>query len=95
MNSLINAIGYNPLEYIPTILITGKIGLYLAALFTFLYCYGAAKLSYSYNMANNGSMIYLWCILCFFFAAIYYPYYAFFLNPVLPIATVMVGGRRR
>ena len=95
MNTAINALGYNPLEYIPMILITGKIGIFFAAIFAFVYCYGAAKLSYNYNMANNGSMIYLWCILCFFFATMYYPYYAFFLNPIIPTAAVVVGGRRR
>jgi len=98
MNTIINAIGYNPIEYIPAILITGKIGIFLAALFAFLYSYGAAKLSYTYNMSiNNGSFVYFWCLLCFFFATMYYPYYAFFLNPVLPVsmAGVAVGGRRR
>jgi uncharacterized protein YacL len=96
MNSITNAIGYNPIEYIPAVFVTGKIGVFIGLIFAFLYSYGAAKLSYTYNMANNGSMIYLWCILCFFFATIYYPYYAFFLNPVLPMAVVgvRVGGRR-
>jgi uncharacterized protein YacL len=98
MNTAINYLGYNPMDYIPVILVTGKIGLFVGALIAFLYSYGAAKLSYTYNMSiNNGSMVYVWSILCFFFASIYYPYYAFFLNPVLPMPVmgVAVGGRRR
>ena len=86
------------MDYIPVILVTGKIGIFVAALLAFLYSYGAAKLSYTYNMSiNNGSMVYVWSILCFFFASIYYPYYALFLNPMLPISAsgVTVGGRRR
>jgi hypothetical protein len=98
MNTAINYLGYNPMEYIPTILVTGKIGIFVAAFLAFLYSYGAAKLSYTYNMSiNNGSMVYVWCLLCFFFSSIYYPYYALFLNPVLPVSVlgVTVGGRRR
>uniref|UniRef100_A0A6C0ANW4 Uncharacterized protein n=1 Tax=viral metagenome TaxID=1070528 RepID=A0A6C0ANW4_9ZZZZ len=98
MNTAINFLGYNPIEYVPAILVTGKIGLVFFALGALLYSYGAAKLSYTYNMSmNNGSMAYFWCLLCFFFASIYYPYYAIFLNPVLPISMVgvAVGGRRR
>lgn len=98
MNSIIHTIGYNPIEYIPTFLITGKIALVIIALFIFVFCYGAALLSYTYNMSiHNGSMVYVWPLLCFFFATIYYPYYAFFLNPVLPISVVgvRVGGARR
>ena len=86
------------MEYVPVILVTGKLGLFVAAIFAFLYCYGAAKLSYTYNMSiNNGSFVYFWSFLCFFFATMYYPYYALFLNPVLPVSMVAatVGGRRR
>jgi hypothetical protein len=98
MNTVINAIGYNPIEYIPTILITGKIILFIIALFIFLFSYGAAKLSYSYNMSiNNGSMVYFWCLMCFFFSLIYYPYYAFFLNPLIfsSVFGARVGGSRQ
>jgi hypothetical protein len=97
MNTAINYLGYNPMDYVPAVLITGKLGITIFSLGALLYSYGAAKLSYNYNMSvNNGSMVYFWCILCFFFASIYYPYYAFFLNPVLPISVVgvRVGGRR-
>ena len=97
MNTAANYLGYNPMDYIPVVLVTGKIGIFVGALLAFLYSYGAAKLSYNYNMSmNNGSIVYFWCLLCFFFATIYYPYYALFLNPVLPISVVgvRVGGRR-
>ena len=98
MNTAINYLGYNPKEYIPAILITRKIGIFIFALFIFLFCYGAAKLSYSYNMSiNNGSFVYFWCLLCFFFASIYYPYYAFFLNPLLfnSVLGIRVGSRQK
>jgi hypothetical protein len=51
----------------------------------FVWNLGAAQLSY----AKYGSVG--WAILDFFFAAFYYPFYAFFLNT--PTATM--GGRRR
>jgi len=59
------------------------------------YCYGAAKLSYNYNISiGNVWTAVQWAILCYFFAGLYYPYYAIFLNPIS--ATVsMTGGRKR
>jgi hypothetical protein len=98
MNTAVNYSGYIPINYIPTIFFTGKIAIYIFALFILIFCYGAAKLSYNYNMSiNNGSMVYLWCILCFFFSSIYYPYYAFFLNPLLfnSVVGIRVGGGRQ
>ena len=98
MNTAINFLGFNPVEHASTILATGKVGILIFLFFGFIYSYGAAKLSYNYNMSiNNGSLIYFWCLLCFFFSSIYYPYYAIFLNPVLPVSVVgvTVGGRRR
>jgi hypothetical protein len=98
MNTAVNYLGYNPMEYVPVILVTGKIGLFVSALLVFLYSYGAAKLSYTYNMSiNNGSMVYFWSFLCFFFSSIYYPYYAFFLNPLLfnSVLGIRVGGSRK
>lgn len=63
----------------------GVFGL-LSLLLVFLYSYGAAKLSYD----KFGSMG--WALLDFFFAPVYYPYYAIFLNtPQQPA----MGGRRR
>jgi hypothetical protein len=58
------------------------------------YCYGAAKLSYDYNVSiGNGS--FFWPVLCYFFAGIYYPYYAIFLNPVCTTASMKGGGKRK
>jgi hypothetical protein len=62
--------------------------------------FGAARLSYCYNMfvGNSTGVAFLYATLCFFFPGIYYPVYALFLNPVCgmqrPMNT-MVGGRRR
>ena len=61
----------------------GVIGLILA----FLWSFGAASLSYT----KYGSIG--WAILDFFFATLYYPYYALVLNT--PAPTMMGGGRRR
>ncbi len=52
-----------------------------------LFAYGAAKLSWCLNQS------YGWSFLCFLFPGFYYPYYAFFLNPLC--AVPMAGGRRR
>jgi len=67
--------------------------------FSFVYSYGAAKLSYAYNTSVGSSSTFLWSILAFFFSGFYYPYYAYFVNPVgAPTASIippLVGGRRR
>jgi len=55
-------------------------------LVAFVWHFGAASLSY----AKYGSIG--WAILDFFFATIYYPYYALVLNTPTP---TMLGGRRR
>jgi len=57
-----------------------------AALWMFVWNFGAASLSY----AKYGSIG--WAILDFFFAVLYYPYYALVLNTPTP---TMLGGRRR
>jgi hypothetical protein len=63
--------------------------------------FGAARLSYCYNMfvGNSTTLAVIYSILCFFFPAIYYPFYALFLNPVCamqrPVMNNMTGGRRR
>ena len=46
--------------------------------------YGAARLSYFYNMNNGttGGTLYLWAVLCFLFSDLYYPFYSYFLNPI-------------
>lgn len=52
-------------------------------LLLFISAYGAARLSYYYNMnfGNSGFAIF-WSVLAFFFSDLYYPYYSFFLNPL-------------
>jgi len=101
MNTVANLLGYKSesfssiesLQESPGIFAAGAtVGLLFIA-FGFIYCYGAAKLSYNYNMSiGNGGSAFMWAFLCNFFAAIYYPYYAIMLNPT---ASVMSGGRRR
>ena len=66
----------------------GIFGMILSFIFVFVWHLGAASLSY----AKYGSIG--WAILDFFFATIYYPFYAFFLNTPTP-PTSMFGGRRR
>jgi hypothetical protein len=62
------------------------VGMVVGIIFTILWHAGAASLSY----AKYGSIG--WAILDFFFATLYYPYYALFLNTSTP---TMMGGRRR
>jgi biotin transporter BioY len=47
-----------------------------------IYSYGAARLSYFYNM-NNGNSGYalFYAILAFIFSDFYYPFFSYFLNP--------------
>lgn len=61
--------------------------------FIVLFSAGAASLSYNYNVSigTSGSMTVVYAILSFLFSSAYYPYYAFFLNPV---KAVQKGGRR-
>lgn len=102
MNTVVNLLGYklesfSSIESLqassPGILAVGGAGVLVFFLFGIIYCYGAAKLSYNYNMSiGNGGSAFMWAFICYFFAAIYYPYYAIMLNPVGPI---MSGGRRR
>lgn len=54
----------------------------LIIVFAILYSYGAARLSYFYNVnSGNAGYAMLWSILAFFFSDLYYPFYSFFLNP--------------
>lgn len=63
-------------------------------LLSFMYSYGAAKLSYCYNVSTgNGGVAFIYSLLAFFFSGIYYPYYAWFVNPLC--AAPQVGGRRK
>jgi hypothetical protein len=52
--------------------------------FIFLFSYGAAKLSYTYNVSigTSSGMTVFYTILNFMFSSLYYPYYAIMLNPV-------------
>ena len=73
--------------------------------FSFLYGYGAAKLSYCYNVSvGNASSALVWSVLAFFFSGFYYPYYALILNPLcvakaggtaVGAVGAVVGGVRR
>jgi hypothetical protein len=102
MNTVVNLLGYKSESFSsietlqsssPGIFAAGATVGLLFLVFGFIYCYGAAKLSYNYNMSiGNGGSAFMWAFLCYFFAAIYYPYYAIMLNP---IGSVMSGGRRR
>ena len=63
-------------------------GVVIGVLFAFLWSFGAASLSY----AKYGSIC--WAILDFFFATLYYPFYALVLNtPSSSMTSPMVGGR--
>lgn len=50
----------------------------------FMISFGAARLSYCYNIytGNSGGTAFIWSVLAFFFSGIYYPFYALVLNPV-------------
>ena len=63
-------------------------GVVIGVLFAFLWSFGAASLSY----AKYGSIG--WAILDFFFATLYYPFYALVLNtPSSSMNSPMMGGR--
>jgi biotin transporter BioY len=76
----------------------------LILIYMLIYSIGAAKLAYAYNNSVGSSYTFLWAVLAFFFSNFYYPFYAFFINPVgapppsmLPAQMTMssVGGRRK
>jgi len=56
----------------------------LVFIFLMITSYGAARLSYCYNISvgNTTDAAFLFSILCFFFPSFYYPYYALVLNPL-------------
>jgi hypothetical protein len=61
-----------------------------------LYSYGAARMSYCYNIhlgTDSGTALF-WSVLAFFFSSYYYPIYGVFLDPLCDIKKQM-GGRRR
>jgi hypothetical protein len=51
-------------------------------IFGIISSYGAARLSYFYNMntGNSGYAVF-WSVLAFLFSDLYYPMYSYFLNP--------------
>jgi len=66
----------------------GVVGIIVSVFVAFLWHFGAASLSY----AKYGSIG--WAILDFFFATLYYPFYALVLNtPSSSMSSPMVGGR--
>ena len=63
-------------------------------LIAFLMMYGAARLSYCYNMyygADSGTAL-GFAVLSAIFSSIYYPFYGVFLNPLCNLQKT--GGRR-
>ena len=61
---------------------TGALTILFIVIFAIVSSYGAARLSYYYNMSiGNSGYAMMWSILAFFFADLYYPMYSFFLNP--------------
>jgi apolipoprotein N-acyltransferase len=78
------------------------LGIVLSILFYFGIAVGSARLSWCYNsyMGDTTSGLkWLYAILCFFFPALYYPFYSLFLNPLCdlkkPTAILSLGGKRR
>jgi hypothetical protein len=61
-------------------------------LLTLLYSVGAALLSYHYNVyMGNSQWGIFWAIGAYLFSGLYYPYYAFFVDP-LPTLSPVVGA---
>jgi hypothetical protein len=87
-------------EAVPTSAMGGvaAILMFLVALiFYFSYAYGAAKLSWHYNIyvGNGSGSAFFYSLVCFFFSGLYYPFYALFLNPLSSMKRAnLVGGRR-
>ena len=58
--------------------------LFIYLFIIFISSFGAAKLSWSYGsyIGSNIFMRFIWALLSFLFASLYYPIYAYFLNPI-------------
>jgi uncharacterized membrane protein len=56
----------------------------------FIWSYGAAKLSWGYNyyIGNGWGTSFTFSFLAFMFSEFYYPFYAYFLNPIYNIKKV-------
>lgn len=57
---------------------------------SFLWSYGAAKLSWTYNsyIGSSWGTSFTFSFLAFIFSEFYYPYYAYFLNPISNIKKI-------
>jgi hypothetical protein len=71
------------------------IGVYMAyimvaLLLMIIVSFGAAKLSYCYNihMGSSEGVAFLWSLLSFFFSGFYYPFYGLFLDPLCEESSV-------
>ena len=58
--------------------------LFIYLFIIFIYSFGAAKLSWSYGsyIGNSITMRFIWALLSFLFASLYYPIYSYLLNPI-------------
>ena len=63
---------------------TSLLLVFIYIVYTLLFSYGAARLSYNYNLniGTSSGMTVLYVILCFLFSGFYYPYYAIMLDPL-------------
>jgi hypothetical protein len=68
----------------------------LILIFLLLSAGGAASLSWNYNMfiRTSGGLSFFYAILAFLFPGFYYPFYAFFLNPVANLTRTMTPNLR-
>ena len=71
-----NGVDVSPISFVFVIL--------LIMTFGFLYSYGAAKLSWNYNIyvGNSSGAAFVNSILAFMFSTYYYPMYALLLSPI-------------
>lgn len=79
----------------------GFLGILIMMVVAFLASFGAARLSWCYNMyvGNSTSISIFYALLAFWFSGFYYPFYAWFLNPICDMkmagVAATMGGRRR
>ena len=68
----------------------------ICIIYGFLIAYGAANLSYCYNLSlgNGSDVAFFYSVICFFFPTFYYPYYSLFLNPLCASASAQYGGKK-
>lgn len=78
----------------------GALSFFGIFLVTILASFGAARLSWCYNMyiGNSTGISAVYAFLAFMFSGFYYPFYAWFLNPTCgskAAGATLMGGRRR